>query len=402
MLLHQTQHVHEVLGVYVVGIQLHLGLDRTVADFECLSDDLPEWLDEIGLVLADAVPPLLTVTYVQNIPVGRLLAGVLLNGYQHLIDKEGHLQEPLLTHMVCEDIQSLGQILHRSTYEFSNIFEIVTSLACLLLALFFLVVLNRKLNQFLRSQTLSVFDHQHLSDKVSNGIADRDITREAKDGVIDEGYQFRDGAFLVWAQAIQHLVEDYPQRPDIRPDVVNESLQHLGSHVDRRTYHRLCHVVFFQQFLAEPKVSQFDDPIVKQDVGRFQIPMQDVLIVQFLEGTLQLSEYLECFRLSQFSLLLDVLSKSASVAVFIDQVVVVGCPQHFDELDDVGVADLGEDGYFVIGELAEFGCMFELLNIHDLDCVVLMGLPVLGPVDVAVLSLPDLLQEHVVFNHLIH
>ena len=130
--------------------------------------------------------------------------------------------------------------------------------------------------------------------------------------------------------------------------------------------------------------------------------MQDVLCVQGLEGVAQLVEDLDGLLLVEPALGLDVLSQRSTVTELIDEVVVVGGAEHLDELDDVGVADLGEDGDLVVGELAELGGVLELLDVHDLDGVDALVLPVLGLVDVAVLALPDLLLQDVVLDYLDH
>jgi hypothetical protein len=46
--------------------------------------------------------------------------------------------------------------------------------------------------------------------------------------------------------------------------------------------------------------------------------------------------------------------------------------------------------------------VLELLDVHHLDRVDQLVLPVLGLVDVAVLTLTDLLQQHVVLDYFVH
>lgn len=85
------------------------------------------------------------------------------------------------------------------------------------------------------------------------------------------------------------------------------------------------------------------------------------------------------------------LRESASVTKLIYKIVVVGSPEHFYELYDVDVIDFGQNCNLVVGEFTEFRCMFELFYVHDLDSVKSFRLFVFGFVDVAVLSLTDLL-----------
>ena len=106
--------------------------------------------------------------------------------------------------------------------------------------------------------------------------------------------------------------------------------------------------------------------------------------------------------LSEFAFLFDEFGKGSSVAVLVNQVVVVGGSEHLYEFDDVGVVNLGQNGDLVVGELTEFWGVFELLDVHDFDCVILVGFAVLGLVDVAVLTLADLFEEGVVLDHFVH
>lgn len=66
------------------------------------------------------------------------------------------------------------------------------------------------------------------------------------------------------------------------------------------------------------------------------------------------------------------------------------------------MVDLSEDTYFIIGELAELGSVLELVHAHHLHCEDLLGLAVLGPVNVAVLPLAHALHQHVVLHYLVH
>ncbi len=79
--------------------------------------------------------------------------------------------------------------------------------------------------------------------------------------------------------------------------------------------------------------------------------MQNILSIERFKGTSDLGKYLDRLLFGQSFLALDILGKRAAVTKLIDEIVVVGGPQHFNELDDVGVVDFGEDGDLVVGEL---------------------------------------------------
>jgi len=141
---------------------------------------------------------------------------------------------------------------------------------------------------------------------------------------------------------------------------------------------------------------------MKEYVGGFEVSVQDVLVVELLEGTTELIKNLQGLALSQLSLGFDVLCQSASAAVLIDKIVVVGSPQHLNKFDDIGMVYFRKDSDLVIRELTEFWCMLEFLNIHHLDRIEGRILLVFSLVDVAVLALAYLFDQNVVFNHLVH
>lgn len=78
---------------------------------------------------------------------------------------------------------------------------------------------------------------------------------------------------------------------------------------------------------------------MEEDISGLQISMQNVFVVESLKGIFKLGKDLDGFRLVKPLLSFDVLGKCSSVAELVDQVIVIGCTQHFHELDDVNVAD---------------------------------------------------------------
>lgn len=216
----------------------------------------------------------------------------------------------------------------------------------------FLCAFERVLDELLGSDALSVLNGEHASHQHLQILTHWNLGGEAKDGIIDQTHQLRDCALLVWANSEQHLVQNDSQRPDVRPYVVDESLEHFWRHVDGRPDHGLRHVTLLQQLLAEPEIGQLDHPVVEEDIGGLEVSMQNVFGMQRLEGIPQLVENLDSFLLVEPALGLDVLSQRSTVTELIDEIVVVGSTEHLDELDDVGMADLGQNGDLVVGELA--------------------------------------------------
>lgn len=403
-ILYGRHHLHEVLGVDVTRLELHLGLYRGVPGLESLPQDFSEGLDEVYFILVDGVPAFFVVVDIENFPVIRLLSSVFLDRGHNLVDEEGYLNVGGIVDVVDQGIKGFSLVLNCSSNKFSYLFEVVASSENYLLLIFqgTSVRLKGIFYQLLGSDSFSVFNSKHLSDESLHRVRDRDVRRESDKSVIDETNQFGNGAFLVGTYSVEHFVEDDPQRPNICSDVVDESFEDLRGHVDGWTHHGLGHIVFFEELLAETKICQFHDAVVEEDVGGFEISMQDVFCVEFFKGAPELQENLEGFSFCKFSLGLDVLCKSAAVAELVDQIVVVGSSEHLNELDDVDMVDFAEDGDLVIGELAQFGCMFEFLHVHDLHCKHSLCLAVLCLVDVAVLPLTYLFKQNVILNNLVH
>lgn len=74
-----------------------------------------------------------------------------------------------------------------------------------------------------------------------------------------------------------------------------------------------------------------------EDVGKFEVSMHDLVLVEGLEGVEDLEEELDGLFLRERLVLLKVLGEIAFVAVLEDQIEVVGGLLDVVELDDVSV-----------------------------------------------------------------
>jgi hypothetical protein len=74
-----------------------------------------------------------------------------------------------------------------------------------------------------------------------------------------------------------------------------------------------------------------------EDVGKFEVSMHDLVLVEGLEGVEDLEEELDGLFLRERLVLLEVLGEIAFVAVLEDQIEVVGGLLDVVELDDVSV-----------------------------------------------------------------
>ena len=199
------------------------------------------------------------------------------------------------------------------------------------------------------------------------------------------------------------MEEDDSDRPDIGLTGVDLSLQDLGSHVDWRALHGLGQFIGIFQGLAEAEISYFDASIMKEDIIWFDIPVHDITSGEDFEGLEDLPKVDEGFLFGEDSLFLHEFVESTAVAVFIDEVEIISGFEHVDVLDNVGaVLESGEDVDLVDRALFQFGYLFELLGLDDLDGDLLLVDQVDGLVDLGVDPFSQLFLEFVVLYDLSH
>lgn len=78
---------------------------------------------------------------------------------------------------------------------------------------------------------------------------------------------------------------------------------------------------------------------MKENIGGFNIPMKNAIFVQHSKGIDQLCEIHDRIMLIDHFLCFDLILQGASIAEFINQVVMGTGLEHFDELDYVGMVD---------------------------------------------------------------
>ena len=79
-LFYTIQHLHIILSVDVTGLQLHLSLYCRVTCLQSLPYNLSERLDQTDLILIGIVPAIFIINDFEDLPVGRLLGRIFLNG----------------------------------------------------------------------------------------------------------------------------------------------------------------------------------------------------------------------------------------------------------------------------------------------------------------------------------
>lgn len=131
------------------------------------------------------------------------------------------------------------------------------------------------------------------------------------------------------------------------------SPENLGSHVEWRPQHGLSELLIREQF-GESKIGYFDLPVVHEDVGKFEVSMHDLMLVEGFEGVEDLKEKLDGLLLGEGFVLLEILGEVALVAVLENEVEIVGGLLDVIELDDVFVIAGLEDLDLVLQELQKF------------------------------------------------
>jgi hypothetical protein len=76
--------------------------------------------------------------------------------------------------------------------------------------------------------------------------------------------------------AEKHFVESDSDRPDICLAIVRLMIENFWCHVERGAQNGLGGLVFRAQQLGEPKISNFDDSVMAEYVGKFEISVHDL------------------------------------------------------------------------------------------------------------------------------
>lgn len=153
--------------------------------------------------------------------------------------------------------------------------------------------------------------------------------------------------------AKEHLIEDDSDGPNVSLAIVVGSPEDFGSHIERRPQHGLGELLIGKQF-GEAEISDFDLPVVHEDVGQFEVSMHDLVLVEGFKGVEDLEEELDRLLLGECFVLFEILGEVALVAVLQDEVEVVGSLLDVVELDDVPVIAGLEHFDLVLKQLQKF------------------------------------------------
>jgi hypothetical protein len=158
----------------------------------------------------------------------------------------------------------------------------------------------------------------------------------------------------------------------------------------------LSEVISEFQLFAESEISQFQIAVLKKDVVRFNVPVNDVAFIQRLVSVDKLPEKLDGLLFGHGSFFFAKFLQSATLTKFVNEIQKAIALDDLFEVNDVGVVlKRVEDLDLVFGEFDEFGFFNELVKGNHLDGDVLLGGVVDGFVDFAVFALVDVLDEGV-------
>ena len=154
----------------------------------------------------------------------------------------------------------------------------------------------------------------------------------------------------------EHPVVADSKRIHIGFVAVFKVVEHLGGHVEGRTQHGLGQILAAHHF-AEAEIGDFGDSIVPEDIGQFQIPVEDLIFVEVVETVDALAENLNGLLLGEEPSFLDVGIEITFVAKLEDEVVVIAGFLHIVQFDDVVAFAALEDFDLALEELFEFAWM---------------------------------------------
>ncbi len=159
----------------------------------------------------------------------------------------------------------------------------------------------------------------------------------------DNSEETRNVISLEGESALNNLIEEDADAPDIAETVVAVTIEHLRGHVEGGADLTLGQGGGVE-LLAETEVSHLEHSRVEQDVLGFQVAVKDLVFRQDPEGVEQLAHdgVEELVAELEVLFLLEVF-ESAFVAELLDEVVVVAGAEDLDEADDVLAPDLGQD-----------------------------------------------------------
>lgn len=127
----------------------------------------------------------------------------------------------------------------------------------------------------------------------------------------------------------------------------------FGRHIQRGTKHGGSEVIITKEF-SESEISDFDVSIMFENIGEFKISVHDFIFDKCFESIENLYEEFDCLILSQILLFFLVLHEISFIAVFKDEVEIIGCLLDVIEFYDVFIITCTQHAYLVFEKFVEF------------------------------------------------
>lgn len=139
-----------------------------------------------------------------------------------------------------------------------------------------------------------------------------------------------------WGHAMNQFIINQTNRPKIWFIGVFLMIQDLRWHVKWGTNNRFQHSAFsILQIFSKPKVTNFTTSFAHENIGRFQIPMNDFMIIKILESTHDISQQSQSLRLCQPTFLSQVIFEITLFTVFSHDVNIVSWLINVTKLDNI-------------------------------------------------------------------
>lgn len=139
-----------------------------------------------------------------------------------------------------------------------------------------------------------------------------------------------------------YLVGNDSEAPDITLGAIPLPGEHLRSHIERRAHSASVHLLLTINTLGISEVPQLDMLPRKHNIRRLEIAMDDTLLDQRTETQTYLLDILIGITLGKFLPLIDQLYRvdvyilqSGPIAVFLDNVRVIGRLLHIDHVHNI-------------------------------------------------------------------
>ncbi len=150
--------------------------------------------------------------------------------------------------------------------------------------------------------------------------------------------------------SIKHLIEDDTHGPDVTFSGVSVSIEDFRTHIHGATDKRLMDLLQFRAFLVvlgKSEVSDFVGFVFDENVGRFEVSVDDRMFVKVFVAVNELFHDDKGLVFGQFFTLLEDVFEGASVAKLLEEVNVVGRFFNVIKFHDVIVLDRFHDFDFV-------------------------------------------------------